>query len=167
MPTCWLSTHWYKSFRQILLVSKTFPRIPSLGIQNCFLFKFKFLVLSNSLLPEHYRAGNLGNVLLTTRIHLKYFHQCSNFSRLCFIKPLNQLLVNPMQNLITYLIYNTKSIQLPLQLTKYMLVRDRCHFRWKISWHLDVLGITNSQFLISQPLMWTVRFQLRISNLYT
>ena len=104
---------------------------------------------------------------VTARICLKYIHQCSNFSRLCFIKPLNQLLVNPMQNLITYLIYNTKSIQLPLQLTKYMLVRDRCHFRWKISWHLDVLGITNSQFLIFQPLMWTVRFQLRTSNLYT
>ena len=104
----------------------------------------------NFYLMDHFHKNRLKNA----NLQVEY----SIFSKLCFIKPLNQLLVNPMQNLITYLIYNTKSIQLPLQLTKYMLVRDRCHSRWKISWHLDVLGITNSQFLIYQPLTWTVRF---------
>ena len=39
-------------FRQILLVSKTFSRFPSLEVQNCFFFKVKLLVLSNWVLPE-------------------------------------------------------------------------------------------------------------------
>ena len=34
------------------VVSKTFPRFPSLGVQNCFFFKVKLLVLSNSVLAE-------------------------------------------------------------------------------------------------------------------
>ena len=35
-----------KYFREFLLVSKTFPGFPSRGVQNCFLFKVKLLVLS-------------------------------------------------------------------------------------------------------------------------
>ena len=31
---------------------KTFPGFPSLGVKNCFLFKVRLLVLSNSLLPQ-------------------------------------------------------------------------------------------------------------------
>ena len=46
-------------------------------VQNCFLFKVKLLVLSNSALPER---ENPGNVLLTSRIRLKYFHQCKLYS---------------------------------------------------------------------------------------
>jgi hypothetical protein len=41
-----------KYFRRILLVSKTLTGFPSLGVNNCFLFKVKLLVLSNSVLPE-------------------------------------------------------------------------------------------------------------------
>ena len=41
-----------KYFRRILIVIKTFPGFPSLGVQNCFLFKVKVLVLSNSVFPE-------------------------------------------------------------------------------------------------------------------
>ena len=52
--------------------SKTFPGFPSLGVQNCFLFKVRLLVLSNFGTPK---AGNPGNVLLTSRIPLKYFYQ--------------------------------------------------------------------------------------------
>ena len=44
-----------KYFRQILiLVSKTFLGFPSLGVEYCFLFKVKLLVLRNYVLPERY-----------------------------------------------------------------------------------------------------------------
>ena len=52
--------------------SKTFAGFPSLGVKNCFLFKVKLLVLSNS----YYQTENPGNVLLASRICLKSFYQC-------------------------------------------------------------------------------------------
>ena len=63
-----------KYLRELLVVSQKCSGFPSLGVQNIFLFKVKLLVLSNSALPER---ENPGNVLLTSRICLKYFYQCS------------------------------------------------------------------------------------------
>ena len=52
----WTKLAWYTD-ENILedsyyIVSKTFPGFSTMEVQNCFLFKVKLLVLSNSVLPE-------------------------------------------------------------------------------------------------------------------
>ena len=70
LVNCYLYLHWYRYFRWILLVSKTFPVFHSLEMpknSNLTLKKKQFCTL---------REENLGNVLVTSRICLKYLYHC-------------------------------------------------------------------------------------------
>ena len=55
------------------VASKTVHGFSSLGVQDCFLFEVKLLSSFKQFCTP--RAGKPGNVLLTSRIRLKYFYQ--------------------------------------------------------------------------------------------
>ena len=90
--------HWRKYFRRILLVSNPYPGFSSVGVHNCLKLAILTLKRKQFFTPIE---GNPEDVLLSSRICLKYVLSVLSHEKLTFQTQMPSRLENSMWNILS------------------------------------------------------------------